>query len=133
VAGNIVSGDILGSIEFACAALGAKVVLVLVHEHCGDVKGAIANIELGNLTALLRFTAPAIDEVAGHEPRSAANAAFVHAVAEQNVRRTLRRARDESAVLRELEASGGLLIVGGTDNMGTVMRWVRSASATSDH
>ena len=35
VAGNIVNTDILGSMEFACAASGAKLVFVLGHEHSG--------------------------------------------------------------------------------------------------
>lgn len=119
VAGNIVNTDILGSMEFACAASGAKLVFVLGHEHCGAVKGAIDRVELGNLTALLRSIAPAIDEVAGFEPRNTKNLAFVHAVAEQNVRRTLRRIRDESAVLRDLEARGEIRIVGGVYDMDT--------------
>jgi carbonic anhydrase len=119
VAGNIVNTDILGSMEYACAASGAKVVFLLGHEHCGAVKGAIDRVELGNLTALLRTIAPAIDEVAGFEPRNTKNLAFVHAVAEQNVRRTLRRIRDESAVLRDLEARGEIRIVGGVYDMDT--------------
>jgi carbonic anhydrase len=119
VAGNIANTDILGSMEFACAASGAKVVFVLGHEHCGAVKGAIDRVELGNLTALLRTLAPAIDEVSGHEPRTTKNPAFIHAVAEQNVRRTLRRIRAESDVLRELEAQGAVRIVGGVYDMDT--------------
>jgi carbonic anhydrase len=119
VAGNIVNADILGSMEFACAASGAKVVFVLGHEHCGAVKGAIDRVELGNLTGLLRVIAPAVDEVDGHEPRTTKNPAFVHAVAEQNVRRTLRRIRAESPVLRDLEARGELRIVGGVYDMDT--------------
>lgn len=119
VAGNIVNADILGSMEFACAASGAKVVFVLGHEHCGAVKGAIDRVELGNLTGLLRVIAPAADEVDGHEPRTTKNPAFVHAVAEQNVRRTLRRIRAESPVLRDLEARGELRIVGGVYDMDT--------------
>jgi carbonic anhydrase len=119
VAGNIVNADILGSMEFACAASGAKVVYVLGHEHCGAVKGAIDRVELGNLTGLLRAIAPAIDEVGGHEPRTTKNLAFIHAVAEQNVRRTLRRIRTESPVLADLEARGELRIVGGVYDMDT--------------
>jgi carbonic anhydrase len=35
VAGNIVNDDMLGSMEFGCAASGAKLVLVLGHTACG--------------------------------------------------------------------------------------------------
>lgn len=40
----------LGSMEFACAVAGAKVVLVIGHTRCGAVRCAIDNAELGNLT-----------------------------------------------------------------------------------
>jgi carbonic anhydrase len=125
VAGNIVNADILGSMEFACAVSGAKLVYVLGHEHCGAIKGAIdlgAVRQLGfaNLNTLLGGIAPVIDEVTGdHGERASANAPFVHQVAEQNVRRTLRRIREESPVLRDLEARGQIKIVGGMYDMDT--------------
>ena len=50
VAGNVSNQDILGSMEFACKLIGAKVVLVMGHTACGAIKGAIDNAELGNLT-----------------------------------------------------------------------------------
>jgi carbonic anhydrase len=62
IAGNISNDDILGSLEFACAAAGAKVILVMGHTACGAVKGAIDNVELGNLTGLLDKIKPAIDK-----------------------------------------------------------------------
>lgn len=120
VAGNFVNVDILGSMEFACRVVGAKVVYVLGHEHCGAVKGAIDRVELGHLTAVLRAIAPAADEVADVEgERTSENPRFVHRVAEQNVLRTMRRVRNESAILRELEASGALRIAGGMYDMDT--------------
>jgi len=113
VAGNIVNVDMLGSLEFACAVAGAKVIMVLGHEYCGAIKGAIDKVELGNLTALLNIISPAIDEVEGHDGvRVASNPAFVHRVAEQNVRRSVRRIREESPILRTLEETGQIRIVG---------------------
>lgn len=120
IAGNFVNVDILGSMEFACAVSGARVVFVLGHEYCGAVKGAIDKVELGNLTSLLRAIAPAVDGVKGeHGARTSKNASFVHRVAEENVRRTLRRIREESPVLRDLEAQGRILIAGGMYDMDT--------------
>lgn len=120
VAGNIVNVDMLGSLEFACAVAGAKVIVVLGHEYCGAVKGAIDKVELGNLTALLSIITPAVDEVEGYDgARVASNAAFVHRVAEQNVRRSVRRIREESPILRTLEESGQIRIVGGMYDLDT--------------
>ena len=41
VAGNIASSDIVGSLEFAAALAGAKLIVVFGHSECGAVKGAI--------------------------------------------------------------------------------------------
>jgi carbonic anhydrase len=125
VAGNIVNADILGSMEFACAVSGAKLVYVLGHEHCGAIKGAIdldavRQLGLANLNTLLGAIAPVAAGVSGdHGPRASDNPAFVHQVSEENVRRTLRRIREESPVLRDLEAQGRIKIAGGMYDMDT--------------
>ncbi len=49
VAGNFVNPDILGSMEFACHVSGAKIILVLGHEHCGAVQSAIDGVDRWNL------------------------------------------------------------------------------------
>ncbi len=38
VAGNIANDDLIGSLEFASAAAGAKVILVMGHTACGAIK-----------------------------------------------------------------------------------------------
>ena len=63
IAGNVLNEDILGSMEFACKVAGSKLILVLGHNRCGAVGGAIDQVELGNLTTLLNKIKPAIDSV----------------------------------------------------------------------
>jgi carbonic anhydrase len=111
VAGNAVNDDILGSMEYACAVAGAKVVLVLGHTACGAIKGAIDNVVLGNLTLLLARFKAAIDETAYEGPRTSKNAAFVDAVARTQVLKSARHVRQRSAVLASLEAEGKIRIV----------------------
>ncbi|MBQ8966044.1 carbonic anhydrase [Ruminococcus sp.] len=41
VAGNVIDDHQLGSIEYAAEHLGAKLILVLGHDHCGAVDAAI--------------------------------------------------------------------------------------------
>jgi carbonic anhydrase len=53
IAGNVVNDDLLGSLEYACAVAGAKVLLLFGHTACGAIKGAIDDMEMGNLTGLL--------------------------------------------------------------------------------
>jgi carbonic anhydrase len=114
VAGNFVNTDILGSMEFACAVAGARLVVVLGHTHCGAIKGACDDVQLGNLTSLLANLKPAVDQVPEADPerRSSATPSFVQAVADRNVELTVAAIREQSPVLRELEVAGTIQIVG---------------------
>jgi len=49
VAGNIENRDQLGSMEYATKLSGAKLVMIMGHNECGAVKGAIDGAKLGNL------------------------------------------------------------------------------------
>ena len=112
VAGNIANDDIMGSMEFACKVAGAKVVLVMGHTACGAIKGAIDNVQLGNLTGLLGKIRPAVDATDYKGERSAKNYSFVDAVARKNVELTMAEIRRRSRVLAELETSSAIKIIG---------------------
>ena len=60
VAGNVEDANILGSMEFATKVKGTKLIIVMGHNKCGAVKGAIDHAELGNLTQLVNQIKPAI-------------------------------------------------------------------------
>jgi carbonic anhydrase len=111
VAGNAVNDDILGSMEFACAAAGAKAVVLMGHTACGAIKGAIDNVVLGNLTLLLARFKSAIDATVYSGDRTSKNAAFVDAVARTHVQQSVRLVRERSPVLAGLEAKGSIRIV----------------------
>lgn len=118
VAGNFVNTDILGSMEFACAVSGAKIVLVLGHEHCGAVKSAIDDVKLGNITEMLSKLTPAVGATSGHDDdRTSGNAQFVHEVTENNVRMTIARIRDESPTLKQMEDEKKIAICGALYDM----------------
>ena len=120
VAGNFENPDILGSIEFATKVAGAKVVLVLGHEYCGAVKGAVDGVELGNITPMLENIQPAVQAFSSYQgDRSSKNPEFVHMVAEENVRRTVEEIRQRSVIVRELEDAGSLKILGAMYDMDT--------------
>ena len=113
IAGNIADADLVGSMEFACAVSGAKLVVVMGHTSCGAIKGAIDKVELGNLTGLLDKIQPAVSavqNVAGE--RNSKNVAFVEAVAAANVQLTVDHIRELSPILRDLESAGKIQIVG---------------------
>ena len=112
IAGNISNSDLIGSLEFACAAAGAKVILVMGHTACVAIKGAIDNVELGSLTGLLDKIKPAISATTFTGERSSKNDKFVDAVAKTNVQQTINEIRKGSEVLSSLEKAGKLKIVG---------------------
>ena len=113
VAGNFENTDIVGSMEFATKVAGAKLIMVLGHERCGAVKGAIDNVQLGNLTATLANIQPAIDALADYPgEKTSKNDEFVHLVAEENVRLTVEDILQTSELLRGLVDTGALQIVG---------------------
>lgn len=120
VAGNFENTDILGSMEFGCKVSGSKLILVLGHEHCGAIKGAIDNVELGNITSMLENIKPAVEHFAAYEgEKTSENDEFVHMVAEQNVVMTIAGIREKSPILKDMESKGEIKIVGGLYNMDT--------------
>lgn len=112
IAGNIVNDDMLGSLEFACALAGAKVVLVMGHTACGAIKGAIEGAQLGNLTGLLDKIKPAVAATKYTGERTSKNYAFVDEVAKTNVRLTIDDIRHQSPVLAGLENDRKIRVVG---------------------
>lgn len=120
IAGNILNEDILGSMEFACKVAGSKVVVVLGHTKCGAIKGACDDVQLGNLTNLLRKVKPAIDaEVSTKQNRNAANIKFMENVAELNVRKTLKQIPQQSQIIEQLLQKGEIALIGGMYNVET--------------
>lgn len=119
IAGNVVNDDLLGSLEFACAVAGAKVILLFGHTACGAIKGAIDDVEMGNLTGLLARVKPAITATAYAGEKSSKNAAYVDAVARTNVLLGLDNIRRRSPILADLEKKKAILLVGGMYDLAT--------------
>lgn len=121
VAGNVVDTNLLGSFEFATAAAGSKLIVVMGHTACGAVKGACDGVELGNLTALLNEIEPAMDAVSTPvgADRSSANTAFVNEVIETNVRMQVNELLRRSDVVRGLVDAGEVKVVGAVHDIST--------------
>ena len=117
VAGNFVNEDILGSMEFACKVSGAKLILVMGHEHCGAVKAAVDDVQLGNITPMLAKIKPAVAMVAYDGERNAQNEEFVHMVCESNVKRTMQQIRTNSPILKEMEDNNEIKVLGAIYDM----------------
>ena len=115
VAGNFENSDILGSMEYACAVAGSKLIVVLGHAGCGAVKAACDGVEMGHITDLLASIQPAVDMVQASmqtNPTSQ-NPDFVNATIEENVRLTMSRILEKSIILNDLYSAGTIDVVGG--------------------
>ena len=120
VAGNVEDVHMLGSVEFAKEVVGTKLLVILGHTSCGAVKGACANVELGNLTHLLSEIRPAVAAVQAENPgEDVCQEELVDQVAEENVRRTVREIREKSQIVSELEKQGKLMVVGAMYDIST--------------
>jgi carbonic anhydrase len=119
VAGNFVNTDILGSMEFATAVAGSKLIVVLGHTECGAVKGACDRVEMGNLTHTLGNLAPALYAVETEGERSSQNKDFVHAVTEENVRLNVQNILERSQVIRDQVENGEVKVIGALHDVST--------------
>jgi len=114
IAGNVLNEDILGSMEYACNIVKSKILVVLGHTNCGAVISACNNVEVGNLTFLLRKIKPAIEsEVTIIKERNGNNVNFVNNVSINNVNQTIKQVREQSIILRNLENNGDIIMIGG--------------------
>lgn len=118
LAGNVVDEDVIGSLEFATKAAGAKLVAVIGHSGCGAVVGAIDDVKLGNLDVVLNRIDPAVAEAAEeHKDDTSKNPEFVNACIEENVRYQVEQLTAKSAILKELADNGQIRIVGGVHDL----------------
>lgn len=111
VAGNFVNTDIIGSLEFATAVAGSKAVVILAHSSCGAVKGAVDEVKLGNLTAMLENIQPAIDQTPLSGEKASSNTAFVEAVSTKNAMLTVDTLLARSEVIRGLVDAGDVKVI----------------------
>ena len=109
VAGNIVAPSQIGSVEFAAANLGTKLVVVLGHSNCGVVDATLKELSLQqeirspNLRSIVNRICPAVEALDNPSLNDAVVA---------NVRNSVARLRNGSKILEALIDSGDLTVVG---------------------
>jgi carbonic anhydrase len=110
VAGNIVTPEILASLEYGVTVLGIKALLVLGHANCGAVKAAMkADTVPGQISALYQHLQPAVEQSEGNvEKATAANAKY-----QANLLRT------SSTVIKEALKAGTVKVEAGVYDLAT--------------
>ncbi|WP_299126870.1 carbonic anhydrase family protein [uncultured Winogradskyella sp.] len=124
VAGNIENKDIVGSMEFATAVAGSKVVIVMGHTSCGAVKHAIdntdaASMNMNALQDLLDEIKPSMTNVETEGEKTSKNTDFTNLVITNNAKQTVEDIRKRSPKMAELEKSGKIKIVPAVYDMET--------------
>jgi carbonic anhydrase len=111
-AGNIAGGPTnLGSLEYAQAVLGSKLVLVLGHTSCGAVKAAFTGATPGgNIQSIVDTIRPAIK-----------GATSLDQAVRDNVFAVIKTVRLNSPLLRQAELKGDLAISGAVYDIATGM------------
>jgi carbonic anhydrase len=113
VAGNIEDANILGSLEFATKIKGSKLIVVMGHNKCGAIKGAVDNAELGNLTQLVEQIKPSITGDKSNPDK------MLDETSRNNVKLTIENILKHSDVISALVKEGKVKIVGAYYDLNT--------------
>jgi carbonic anhydrase len=121
VAGNIVGGagpTVKGSIEYAVAELGVRLLMVLGHSQCGAVKAAIEHIDKndalpGSIGDLINPIRLSVNAAAGRPGDKLTN------VIRANVEEGVRRLKGQAPILSKRVDAGELKVVGATYELRT--------------
>ncbi len=112
VAGNFVNEDILGSMEYSCKVVGARLILVMGHTSCGAIKSTIDDAQLGNITQMLAKIKPAMEKTVYDGEKTSKNYDYVDLVSKENVLLAIENIKLKSPVLKEMYDKGEIDIVG---------------------
>ena len=116
VAGNIMQPSQIGSVEFACAEFGTRLVVVLGHTDCGAIRTTLEALrspeapQSRNIAAIVELIRPTIEHALQQGDTNDADAVVERAVRE-NIRASAERLRAGSELISELEKEEGLMIV----------------------
>ena len=117
VAGNIVAPSQVGSVEFAAARFGTRLVVVLGHSQCGAVVATLEELrrpstdQSRNLRAIVDRIRPSVETLLATD-LARDDAALVREAVRANVRASVNHLRHGSEILEQLIAGDGLLVVG---------------------
>jgi len=110
VAGNVITPEIIGSLEYGAAVLGTKAILVMGHSNCGAVKATMEAKDVpGQISVLFPRIQPGVNQ-AGPDLESASKS---------NAKIQAGLLRESSTVISRLVKSGSVKVVAGYYDVGT--------------
>jgi carbonic anhydrase len=124
VAGNIIAPSLVGSVEFAAAKFGTRLVVVLGHSECGAIAATVDELlhpggsQSHNLRAIVDRVRPSVEPLLRTELARDLPALSARAV-RANVRASSNHLRNGSQILEQLIQKEGLLVVGAEYSLAT--------------
>ena len=118
IAGNVINEDILGSTEFGCKVIGAKIVVVLGHTSCGAIKGAVNDVDLGHLHFITHKIQRCIPQLKLKHPTASESDLCSH-VTRENIIMGVSDLKSRSSILEEMSYKGEIKIVGALYDVST--------------
>ena len=109
VAGNVLSQEGLGSIEFAVNGLAARLIVVLGHQSCGAVDAAMKTVATkGNASGHIQSLVTAIKPVVDSTPKG-----DLDTMIKANVKHVVDALRSSKPILKAKVDSGDVHVIGG--------------------
>ncbi|CAM2063958.1 Carbonic anhydrase [Sulfidibacter corallicola] len=117
VAGNVISPPLIGSVEFAAAKFGTRLVVVMGHTQCGAVGATIQELQgksetkSPNLLSIVDSVRPAVESLLETDLKNDQEA-LVRQSVRANVRLAADHLRQGSEILEDLIENDGLMVIG---------------------
>jgi len=119
VAGNVISPNMLGSIEYTINHAGTKLIVIMGHTHCGAVTAACTGGDFAaSLQQLLAQIKPAVSLIKEENPTLSCKDNFeVNSIAKQNVINQMKNALEHSESVKKQVENHSVLLVGAMHNI----------------
>src|SRR6202795_3587394 len=120
VAGNVVAPSGVGSVEFAAARFGTRLVVVLGHSGCGAVAATIEELQgvpqvhSQNLRSIVDRVRPSVESLL-EVSRAWNPEELLHQAVRANIRMSANQLRHGSQLLEQLIQEDGLMVVGAAE------------------
>ena len=124
VAGNVVASSQVGSVEFAAARFGTRLVVVLGHSQCGAILATLEELQQPtdhqspNLRSIVDRVRPSVEALLGTE-FSRDPDALVREAVRANIRASANHLRHGSEIVEQLILKSGLIVVGAQYSLAT--------------
>jgi carbonic anhydrase len=117
VAGNIVASSQIGSVEFAAARYGTRLVVVLGHSQCGAILATLEELQQQvdhqsqNLRSIVDRVRPSVEALLATDLRHDPDA-LVRGAVRANIVASANHLRHGSEILEQLIRHDGLIVMG---------------------